>query len=63
MELTHYNFVSNVKQLEAHDAGQFHRGSRIVAFTPFAHIGNTTFPLFLGPYMGIWHHGIALSSL
>ncbi|KAF2264437.1 AMP-binding enzyme [Lojkania enalia] len=58
VELTQYNFVSNVKQLEAHDSKQFHRGSRIVAFTPFAHIGNTTFPLFLGPYMGIWHHAM-----
>ncbi|KAF2254742.1 AMP-binding enzyme [Trematosphaeria pertusa] len=58
VELTQYNFVSNVKQLEAHDSAQFHRGSRIVAFTPFAHIGNTTFPLFFGPYMGIWHHAM-----
>ncbi|KAF2476705.1 AMP-binding enzyme [Lindgomyces ingoldianus] len=58
VELTHYNFVANVKQLEAHDAKQFHRGSRIVAFTPFAHIGNTTFPLFFGPYMGILHHAM-----
>lgn len=58
VELTQYNFVSNVKQLEAHDPEQFHRGSRIVAFTPFAHIGNTTFPLFFGPYMGIWHHAM-----
>ncbi|KAJ4286780.1 hypothetical protein N0V90_013032 [Kalmusia sp. IMI 367209] len=58
VELTQYNFVSNVKQLEAHDPAQFHRGSRIVAFTPFAHIGNTTFPLFFGPYMGIWHHAM-----
>ncbi|KAF2192403.1 AMP-binding enzyme [Zopfia rhizophila CBS 207.26] len=58
VELTHYNFVSNVKQLEAHDSKQFHRGSRIVAFTPFAHIGNTTFPLFFGPYMGIMHHAM-----
>ncbi|ORY09237.1 AMP-binding enzyme [Clohesyomyces aquaticus] len=63
VELTHYNFVSNVKQLEAHDAKQFHRGSRIVAFTPFAHIGNTTFPLFFGPYMGIWHHAMPQFSL
>lgn len=58
VELTHYNFISNCLQLEAHDASQFHRGSRIVAFTPFAHIGNTTFPLFFGPYMGILHHAM-----
>ncbi|KAF2676605.1 acetyl-CoA synthetase-like protein [Lentithecium fluviatile CBS 122367] len=58
VELTHYNFVANCKQLEAHDATQFHRGSRIVGFTPYAHIGNTTFPLFFGPYMGIWHHAM-----
>lgn len=63
VELTHYNFVANVKQLEAHDAAQFHRGSRIVAFTPFAHIGNTTFPLFLGPYMGIHHHAMPVFAL
>ncbi|KAJ4357522.1 uncharacterized protein N0V89_002098 [Didymosphaeria variabile] len=63
VELTHHNFVSNVKQLEAHDAPQFHRGSRIVAFTPFAHIGNTTFPLFFGPYMGIHHHAMPAFSL
>ncbi|KAF2735579.1 AMP-binding enzyme [Polyplosphaeria fusca] len=63
VELTHYNYVSNVKQLEAHDAKQFHRGSRIVAFTPFAHIGNTTFPLFFGPYMGILHHAMPQFSL
>lgn len=58
VELTHYNFVANCKQLEAHDASQFHRGSRIVGFTPYVHIGNTTFPLFFGPYMGIWHHAM-----
>jgi 4-coumarate--CoA ligase len=58
VELTHYNFVSNCKQLEAHDAAQFHRGSRIVGFTPYVHIGNTTFPLFFGPYMGIWNHAM-----
>lgn len=63
VELTHHNFVSNVKQLEAHDAPQFHRGNRIVAFTPFAHIGNTTFPLFFGPYMGIHHHAMPAFSL
>ncbi|KAL5395040.1 hypothetical protein PMIN04_010264 [Paraphaeosphaeria minitans] len=63
VELTHHNFVANVKQLEAHDAPQFHRGSAIVAFTPFAHIGNTTFPFFLGPYMGIHHHAMPVFSL
>ncbi|KAF2110321.1 AMP-binding enzyme [Lophiotrema nucula] len=63
VELTHYNFVSNCKQLEAHDSAQFHRGSKIVAFTPFAHIGNTTFPLFFGPYMGIQHHAMPKFAL
>jgi 4-coumarate--CoA ligase len=63
VQLTHHNFVANVKQLEAHDAPQFHRGSRIVAFTPYAHIGNTTFPLFFGPYMGIHHHAMPSFAL
>ncbi|KAF2643001.1 AMP-binding enzyme [Massarina eburnea CBS 473.64] len=58
VELTHYNFVANVKQLEAHDASQFHRGSRVVGFTPYAHIGNTTFPFFFFPYMGVWQHAM-----
>ena len=63
VELTHYNFVSNVLQLEAHDSAQFHRGSSIIAYTPFAHIGNTTFPLFFGPYMGIRHHAMPAFEL
>ncbi|KAF2501256.1 AMP-binding enzyme [Lophium mytilinum] len=63
VELTHFNFVSNVYQLRAHDPAQFHRGSRVVAFTPFAHIGNTTIPLFLGPFMGMMHHAMPAYDL
>ena len=57
VELTHYNFVANVLQLEAHDPAQFHRGSRVIAYTPFAHIGNAS-PFFFGPYMGIRSHAM-----
>lgn len=63
VELTHHNFVANVLQLVAHDAAQFHRGSRTVAFTPWAHIGMTTMPLFLGPYTGMMHHAMPAYSL
>ncbi|KAF2713308.1 AMP-binding enzyme [Pleomassaria siparia CBS 279.74] len=56
VELTHYNFVSNVYQLYHHDPRQFHKASRTVAFTPFVHIAMTTMPLFLGPWTGGMHH-------
>lgn len=63
VELTHYNFVSNVLQLEAHDSAQFHRGSSIIAYTPFSHIANTTIPFFFSPYMGIHHHAMPAYNL
>jgi 4-coumarate--CoA ligase len=58
VKLTHYNFISNCHQLYAHDAAQFHRNSRTVAFTPFVHIAMTTMPLFLGPWTGMFHHAM-----
>ena len=63
VELTHHNFVANVHQLVAHDAAQFHPASRTVAFTPWAHIGMTTMPLFLGPYTGMMHHAMPAFEL
>lgn len=60
VELTHYNFVSNVLQLVALDRKRqmFNPSSRTVAFTPWAHIAMTTAPLFLGPYTGMFHHAM-----
>lgn len=58
VELTHYNYVANCYQLVAHDAAQFSMSSRTVAYTPFAHIGMTTLPLFLGPWAGMFHHAM-----
>ena len=58
VRLTHHNFVANVYQLLAHDAKQFHSGSKTVAFTPWAHIAMTTMPIFLGPYTGMFHHAL-----
>jgi acyl-CoA synthetase (AMP-forming)/AMP-acid ligase II len=63
VELTHCNFVANVHQLVAHDKSQFHPASRTVAYTPFAHIGNTTMPLFAGPYTGMLHHAMPTYDL
>lgn len=63
VELTHYNFVANCYQLFAHDPDQFHASSRCVAFTPFAHIAMTTFPLFLGPWTGMMHHAMPTYNL
>jgi acyl-CoA synthetase (AMP-forming)/AMP-acid ligase II len=57
-ELTHYNYVANCYQLYAHDPNQFHPSSRTVAYTPFAHIAMTTFPLFIGPWAGMMHHAM-----
>lgn len=56
--LTHYNFVANVLQLLAHDPSQFHPTSRMVTFTPWAHIAMTVMPMFLGPYTGMFHHAM-----
>ncbi|PGH17419.1 hypothetical protein AJ80_04789 [Polytolypa hystricis UAMH7299] len=61
--LSHHNFVANVHQLVAHDASQFHSGSRMVSFTPWAHIGMTTVPMFLGPYTGMFHHAMPSYNL
>ncbi|KAI1323569.1 AMP-binding enzyme [Xylariaceae sp. FL0255] len=58
VELTHYNFVANCYQLFARDPKAFHPNSRCVAFTPWTHIGNTTMPLFLGPWTGMLHHAM-----
>ncbi|KAG7109281.1 Leucine aminopeptidase A like protein [Verticillium longisporum] len=41
----------------------FHPASRTVAFTPWAHIANTTAPLFLGPYAGMLHHAMPVYNL
>ncbi|KAI1076193.1 acetyl-CoA synthetase-like protein [Whalleya microplaca] len=58
VELTHYNFVSNSYQLFSHDRRQFHPAARVVAYTPWTHIANTTLPLFLGPWTGMMHHAM-----
>ncbi|KAH7119858.1 AMP-binding enzyme [Dendryphion nanum] len=63
VRLTHYNFLSNTLQLSTHVPFQFSSSSRIIAYTPFAHIGNTTFPFFLGPYIGMHHHCMPVYSL
>lgn len=63
VELTHRNYVANVLQLLAHDAAQFHKSSRTVAFTPWVHIGMTTMPLFVGPYTGMMHHAMPSYNL
>lgn len=63
VRLTHRNFVANVLQLLAHDSSQFHQASRMVAFTPWAHIAMTTMPLFLGPYTGMFHHAMPSYNL
>ncbi|KAI0409940.1 AMP-binding enzyme [Xylaria palmicola] len=58
VELTHYNFVANCYQLFARDPAVFAPQARCVAFTPWAHIANTTLPLFLGPWTGMLHHAM-----
>ncbi|KAI1258438.1 AMP-binding enzyme [Xylariaceae sp. FL1019] len=58
VELTHFNFVANCYQLFARDPKAFSPDSRVVAFTPWTHIGNTTMPLFLGPWTGMMHHAM-----
>ncbi|KAI1279323.1 AMP-binding enzyme [Xylaria sp. FL0933] len=58
VELTHYNFVANCYQLFARDPKAFNSDARCVAFTPWTHIGNTTMPLFLGPWTGMLHHAM-----
>ncbi|KAI1313941.1 AMP-binding enzyme [Xylaria venustula] len=58
VELTHYNFVANCYQLFHRDPRAFNSDARVVAFTPWTHIGNTTMPLFLGPWTGMLHHAM-----
>jgi acyl-CoA synthetase (AMP-forming)/AMP-acid ligase II len=58
VELTHYNFVANCYQLLHQDPGVYNSRSRTVAFTPWVHIGATTVPLFLGPWVGMFHHAM-----
>lgn len=53
--LTHYNYVANVHQMFAHDPDHWTAEEKIVSFTPFVHIANTTIPLFLGPWTGMCH--------
>jgi acyl-CoA synthetase (AMP-forming)/AMP-acid ligase II len=63
IKLSHYNYVANCYQLAAHDPKQFHRASRTVSFTPWAHIAMTTLPLFLGPWTGMMHHAMPSYNL
>ncbi|KZF22338.1 AMP-binding enzyme [Xylona heveae TC161] len=58
IQLTHYNYVSNVLQLYHHDPSQFNSQTRTVGFTPYVHIALTTLPLFLGPWTGMLHHAM-----
>ncbi|KAI1816842.1 AMP-binding enzyme [Poronia punctata] len=58
VQLTHFNFVSNCHQLLHRDPEIFSPGSRCVAFTPWTHIGNTTVPLFLAPWTGMFIHAM-----
>lgn len=58
VELTHLNFVANCYQLRDQDPVVYSARSRTVAFTPWVHIGATTVPLFLGPWVGMFHHAM-----
>ncbi|EXJ64805.1 hypothetical protein A1O7_01143 [Cladophialophora yegresii CBS 114405] len=53
--LSHYNYVANVLQMWAHDPEHWSPEERVVSYTPFVHIANTTIPLFLGPWTGMEH--------
>lgn len=53
--LSHFNYVANVLQLFKDDPDHWNPDVRIVAYTPFVHIANTTIPLFLGPWTGMLH--------
>ncbi|KIX00132.1 uncharacterized protein Z518_10269 [Rhinocladiella mackenziei CBS 650.93] len=53
--ISHFNYVANVYQMFAHDPDQWSPKEKVVAFTPFVHIANTTLPLFLGPWTGTAH--------
>jgi 4-coumarate--CoA ligase len=66
--LSHYNYVANVLQLINHDPARWlpahsSQRERVVSFTPFVHIANTTIPLFLGPYVGMCHYIMSSYSL
>ncbi|KAK2748116.1 hypothetical protein FQN57_001240 [Myotisia sp. PD_48] len=53
--LSHFNYIANVLQLVKHDPAKFNENVRMVVFTPFVHIANTTIPLFVGPWTGMLH--------
>ncbi|KAF2093801.1 AMP-binding enzyme [Rhizodiscina lignyota] len=53
--LSHFNYVANVSQLFQHAPDNWNSNVRIVSYTPFVHIANTTIPLFLGPWTGMLH--------
>ncbi|KIW84585.1 hypothetical protein Z517_03835 [Fonsecaea pedrosoi CBS 271.37] len=53
--LSHYNYIANVLQMWAHDPDHWSPDEKIVSYTPFVHIANTTIPLFLGPWTGMLH--------
>jgi acyl-CoA synthetase (AMP-forming)/AMP-acid ligase II len=53
--LSHFNYIANVLQLFQHDPSQWTSEVRMVSYTPFVHIANTTIPLFLGPWTGMRH--------
>ncbi|KPI36238.1 putative 4-coumarate--CoA ligase 2 [Cyphellophora attinorum] len=69
--LSHYNYVANVLQMLAHDPARFSPSARshaaqrerVVSFTPYVHIANTTIPLFLGPLVGMCHFIMAKFEL
>ncbi|OAP62512.1 hypothetical protein AYL99_04717 [Fonsecaea erecta] len=53
--LSQYNYLANVLQMWAHDPDHWSPEEKIVSYTPFVHIANTTIPLFLGPWTGMLH--------
>ncbi|KIX93297.1 uncharacterized protein Z520_10940 [Fonsecaea multimorphosa CBS 102226] len=53
--LSQYNYIANVLQMWAHDPDHWSPEEKIVSYTPFVHIANTTIPLFLGPWTGMLH--------
>lgn len=63
VELTHFNYIANCYQLHHHDPSIYNPRSKAVAFTPWVHIGATTVPLFLGPWVGMFHHAMPAYNL
>ncbi|KAJ9602402.1 hypothetical protein H2200_012944 [Cladophialophora chaetospira] len=53
--LSVHNYIANVLQMWAHDPNHWSPEERVVSYTPFVHIANTTIPLFLGPWTGMVH--------